>query len=458
MMRDITGSTNYFGLDEIKIYDQPCDSGITTTTTEPPITESTTTTTETLTTESTTTTTETPATESTTTTTETPTPESTTTTTKTSNTESTTTTTEIPTTKSTTVTSEKSTTESMTTTTSLPGTSTFTSTTTTSLLPKTTTTVRTSTISITTTVSTTLDHFESSLITQGIEESSSSNVPIITTTTTTSTTQEPLIPIFTCDFSMTSCFGGSELLITNGNEFSPVDISSESPRAPLSDVSSINEPTNNNEICKLPYRPSIDNSTNATSWDMWFCYKNQCPTESQQSSNCKLGNYGLISIDAWESNKTIVKSISQDEMIRNSVREQCLQYYYYFTVYDKFDWGQQISVLIKSENETDDENEIDRLSIVDILENRWHPRNITFNSTYANYTLMFHFEVTNDNRTNDPTLNKTIYFALDNIELYNGNCRSVIKPPTSPTTSSQSLTTTTTREADELTATSPSES
>ncbi|CAF4657202.1 unnamed protein product, partial [Rotaria sp. Silwood2] len=149
-----------------------------------------------------------------------------------------------------------------------------------------------------------------------------------------------------------------------------------------------------------------------------------------------LGNYGLISIDAWESNKTIVKSISQDEKIRNSVREQCLQYYYYFTVYDKLDWGQQISVLIKSENETDDENEIDRLSVVDILENRWHPRNITFNSTYANYTLMFHFEVTNDNRTNDPTLNKTIYFALDNIELYNRNCRNLIEPATISTTTS----------------------
>ncbi|CAF4771164.1 unnamed protein product, partial [Rotaria sp. Silwood2] len=51
-------------------------------------------------------------------------------------------------------------------------------------------------------------------------------------TTSTSTTEEPLIPIFTCDFSMTSCFEGSQILITNGNEFTPVDIS-EAPRAPL---------------------------------------------------------------------------------------------------------------------------------------------------------------------------------------------------------------------------------
>ncbi|CAF2949225.1 unnamed protein product [Rotaria sp. Silwood2] len=258
---------------------------------------------------------------------------------------------------------------------------------------------------------------------------------------------------------MTSCFEGSPVLITNGNQFTPVDISEE-PLAPLSDVTSISELKNNNETCKLPYRPSTYNSTNTTSSEIWFCYKNQCPTESAGLANCTSGNYGLISIDAWESNKTIAKSISQEMILRNSVGEQCLRYYYYFTVYDQLNWGQQISVLIKSDNEADDEIEIDRLLVVDIVKNRWHLRNITFNSTYANYTLMFHFEVTNDNRTEDPALNKTIYFALDNIDLYNRNCRNVIKPPTLSTTISQSPTTTTTiitTKIDKLTATPPSE-
>ncbi|CAF5046088.1 unnamed protein product [Rotaria sp. Silwood1] len=139
-------------------------------------------------------------------------------------------------------------------------------------------------------------------------------------------------------------------------------------------------------------------------------------------------------------------------MIKNSDGERCLQFYYYFTVYDQLDWGQEISVLIKFDNETDDETEIDRVSVVDITENRWYSRNVTFN-------LMFHFEITNDNRTNDPALNKTIYFALDNIEIYNRNCPGVLEPSTSPmsttsTTTSQILTTITTSRIDNSTDTS----
>ncbi|CAF4222891.1 unnamed protein product, partial [Rotaria sordida] len=135
------------------------------------------------------------------------------------------------------------------------------------------------------------------------------------------------------------------------------------------------------------------------------------------------------------------------------VGEQCLRYYYYFTVYDKLDWGQHISVLIKSDNTTNNEIEIDRLSAVNMIENSWLSRNITFNSISANYSLMFRFEVTNINRTIDPALNKTIYFALDNIELYNRNCQRVIDPPIGQTTTSQYPTTTS--KSDELTAAPP---
>ncbi|CAF4490507.1 unnamed protein product, partial [Rotaria sp. Silwood2] len=278
-------------------------------------------------------------------------------------------------------------------------------------------------------------------------------------TTSTSTTEEPLIPIFTCYFSMTSCFEGSPVLITNGNEFTPVDISEE-PLAPLSDVTSISELKNNNETCKLPYRPSRYNSTTAATSEIWFCYKNQCLTESQQLVNCTSGNYGLISIEPWESNKTLIQSISQGVMRRNSVGEQCLRYYYYFTVYNQFNWGQRISVSIRPKNEITNEIEIDQLSIVDMVENRWHPRNITFTSAFSNYTLIFYFEVANINRTDHAALNKTIYFALDNIDLYSRNCQNVIEPPTSPITTSpiasqSSTMTTTTKDTYELTA-SPS--
>ncbi|CAF3983150.1 unnamed protein product [Rotaria sordida] len=374
MMRDAVSFNHVFGLDEIKIYDQPCYSSMTTTTF----------TTSTTTTRAGTTTSVLPG-----------------------------TTTPVPTT-TTPILPDTATPVPTIPTSVLPDTTTTVTITTTITLPVTTAVVSMTTTSITTTVSTTPSLFESSVITQDVEETLSSNVPIITTTTSTYTTIEPLLQIFSCDFSTTLCFESGELVVTNGNEFTSVDIINEPPRFPLSDVSSIIEPTDNNELCKLPYQPSIDNSTNITSSYVWFCYKNQCPTESQELANCKSGNYGLISVKPWESSKTIVESINEEMMIRSSVGHRCLRYYYYFTVYDKLDWGQQIS-------------------------------------------LMFRFEVTNVNRPDDPASNKTIYFALDNIELDNGNCQSVIDPSTGQTTISQSPTTTITTTSNEVTATSPRE-
>ncbi len=102
-----------------------------------------------------------------------------------------------------------------------------------------------------------------------------------------------------------------------------------------------------------------------------------------------LGNYGLITIESSESNKTISSSISSSIKIRDSAEKQCLLYYYYFTVYDELDWGQQISVSIRSENETDNETVIDRLSVAEMMDNRWHGRNVTLNSTSSNYTVRF---------------------------------------------------------------------
>ncbi|CAF5048673.1 unnamed protein product, partial [Rotaria sp. Silwood1] len=54
--------------------------------------------------------------------------------------------------------------------------------------------------------------------------------------------------------------------------------------------------------------------------------------------------------------------------------------------------------------------------------NKWESQNVTVNSSFSDYTLAFHFVAPGDNRTDDPIMNKTIYFALDNIELYDYNC------------------------------------
>ncbi|CAF1083996.1 unnamed protein product [Adineta steineri] len=181
----------------------------------------------------------------------------------------------------------------------------------------------------------------------------------------------------------------TQLIITNGTEFTSSDLS-QPPGVPLLDATSINEPTGNNQKCKLPYQLSIDNSTNTSNWDMWFCYNNQCPTNNEDFSTCTLANYGLISIEPWETNKTISTLINENMITRDFVGgEQCLLYYYYITLDDDIDYGQQLSVSIRSDNISDSEIEIDRLSIVDMKENRWHSRNVTFNSTSTSYTVIY---------------------------------------------------------------------
>ena len=47
---------------------------------------------------------------------------------------------------------------------------------------------------------------------------------------------------------------------------------------------------------------------------------------------------------------------------------------------------------MKSDNETDNEIEIDRVSVLvnETVENSWHFRNITFNSPSANYMVGKH--------------------------------------------------------------------
>ncbi|CAF4241805.1 unnamed protein product [Adineta steineri] len=109
--------------------------------------------------------------------------------------------------------------------------------------------------------------------------------------------------------------------------------------------------------------------------------------------------------------------------------EQCLLYYYYITLDDGIDYGQQLSVSIRSDNISDSEIEIDRLSIVDMKENRWHSRNVTFNSTSTSYTLIFSFEV----RRKDMAHNRTIYFAIDNVYVYGNSVLCITDPSSSST-------------------------
>ena len=44
------------------------------------------------------------------------------------------------------------------------------------------------------------------------------------------------------------------------------------------------KPTNNGELCKLPYR------MDSNDWDMYFCNRGYCPTESNSKSQCEPGS------------------------------------------------------------------------------------------------------------------------------------------------------------------------
>ncbi|UJR14260.1 hypothetical protein I4U23_001251 [Adineta vaga] len=276
-----------------------------------------------------------------------------------------------------------------------------------------------------------------------VPETTTTAPPTTTTTTTTTTTIQPLSRLFFCDFTTTLCFQNTDIILTNGTELPLLDVS-EPPRAPLSDATSVNRPTINNYKCNLPYQLSIENSTNTTDWNMWFCYNNQCPTDIDPSSDCMSGNYGLMFLDPSESNKNISTSISSSGMMRSLNGEHCVRYYYYLTVYDGMDWGQQISVWVKSDEMANDEMEIDRISVDEMTENRWYERNKTFTSPSTNYTLIYSFEVINSSSNNSESIRtKTIYFALDDIELYNRKCDDALESTTTTTTSSVTTSTTT---------------
>ncbi|CAF4889118.1 unnamed protein product, partial [Rotaria sp. Silwood2] len=61
-------------------------------------------------------------------------------------------------------------------------------------------------------------------------------------------------------------------------------------------------------------------------------------------------------------------------------------------------------------------------TIMNINENKWEFKSVTFNSTFSPYTLVFSFSVDGNDQTVDGISNRTVYFALDNIELYDFNC------------------------------------
>ncbi|CAF1658499.1 unnamed protein product, partial [Adineta ricciae] len=58
----------------------------------------------------------------------------------------------------------------------------------------------------------------------------------------------------------------------------------------------------------------------------------------------------------------------------------------------------------------------------------------TFVAPSKNYTLTYSFEVSNESGNQEAVVSRTVYFGLDNIELYNRKCDEALEPVTVMTT------------------------
>ncbi|CAF0972053.1 unnamed protein product [Rotaria sp. Silwood1] len=182
--------------------------------------------------------------------------------------------------------------------------------------------------------------------------------------------------LYECNFDNATldehCFTTPVLLLSN---FAVLD--DQPLKSPSSDVTSISQPTNNGEMCKLPYK--IGNYT----WDMYFCYNDYCPTETSARSKCASGQYVGFQL---LNNKTETFQLKTEPNGINGINEQYLIYYYYMSSF-----GQK-SIIVRKE-EVGGTNEI-----IDFVTsspfNGWIKREISFNATMPGYKLYFDIQKT----------------------------------------------------------------
>lgn len=106
-------------------------------------------------------------------------------------------------------------------------------------------------------------------------------------------------------------------------------------------------------------------------------------------SDIFVGLYGLVSLDLSEAPVIIVDAFNPNVALRDSVGEQCLRFYYYFTVYDKQDWGQHIQIWQRPYNQTDNQLLLMNLTSVNMTDNKWEFQELTFHSNFAPYTVRY---------------------------------------------------------------------
>ncbi|UJR32787.1 hypothetical protein I4U23_020249 [Adineta vaga] len=189
------------------------------------------------------------------------------------------------------------------------------------------------------------------------------------------------------------------------------------------------------ESCAIPYNVSFFTNT-SINWNIWFCFENECPSNiDNKTLNCSSGKYSLIPFEPGVSNRTISINVPSSNGKLRSKDSQCLYYYYYITPLNTtLESNARIQVYMIDNNT---ELSISIATDVNMTQNSWQKSYVDIASSTGNYTVEFRFEY----NIKDLETNETIYFALDDITVYDANCKHVreIKDSDSTTTTISSL-------------------
>jgi len=124
----------------------------------------------------------------------------------------------------------------------------------------------------------------------------------------------------------------------------------------------------------------------------WLISSFSLSKEHDVKSDIFVGLYGLISLDPSDAPVTIIDAFNPNVVLQDSVREQCLRFYYYLTVYDKKDWGQHIQIWLRPDNRTDNQSLLVNLTYANMTENKWEFQEQTFSSTSDSYTVKYFWQ------------------------------------------------------------------
>ncbi|CAF4201555.1 unnamed protein product [Rotaria magnacalcarata] len=197
--------------------------------------------------------------------------------------------------------------------------------------------------------------------------------------------------LYECNFDNATlnetCFTTGVLLLSNFAFLTDLPLDH-----PASDVTSALKPTNNGQLCRLPY--NVGNYA----WDMYFCYKGYCPTENGENSTCAPGQYAAFQLRDNATNSLQLKTELNNISLTS---EQYLIYYYYIS-----NIGQKSITIIK---EVDGTNEtIDFVTSSPF--NGWIKREIPFNATESGYKIYFDLQKTSSETS-------LFHIALDEISI-----------------------------------------